>query len=144
MKQLLLAIPIHFLFFTIFAQNQKPLAITDSVRNAVLKNIYHALGSYYVYPDKASLMVAYLKEQDEKGSYRSFGNPNEFAARVARDLRLVYNDKHLRIEYNPSLEKDILKFLASKKERCYSSRLSPGPKPHVGLKTPQHRTLKDH
>src|SRR5262245_43625365 len=116
MRKASLVIIIFSLQFSLFAQNQKPPAVTDPVREAVLNNTCNALNSYYVYPDKAKLMADHLKQQGEKGSYDSLTDPNDLAARIVRDLRFVYNDKHLRVEYNPSLEKDILKFLSSKKD----------------------------
>jgi hypothetical protein len=56
-----------------------------------------------------------LKQQTQNNIFRSVTNPNQFANEIQKALRSVNEDNHLRIEYNPRLEKDIIKFLANKK-----------------------------
>lgn len=60
-------------------------------------------------------MSDYLKQQNQNGTFSSIIRPNDFANEIQKKLRSVNKDNHLRIEYNPQLEKDILKFLATKK-----------------------------
>jgi hypothetical protein len=115
MKQASLFIIVLFILnFSSFAQNQKPALLNDSVRKAVLNNLASTLNSSYVFPEKAKLIAGYLDEQNKKETYNSLSYPNDFARRIVGDIRFIQNDKHLRIEYNPQLENNILKFLSSK------------------------------
>lgn len=99
----------------LFAQNNQPPKIDSVVKNEVINNICNAINNYYVFPDKAKVMSDYLKQQNQNGTFSSIIRPNDFANEIQKKLRSVNEDNHLRIEYNPQLEKDILKFLATKK-----------------------------
>lgn len=99
----------------LFAQNKQPSQIDANTRKAVLQSICNAINSYYVFPDRAKSMADYIKKQSEAGRYDSLNNPSDFANQVVKDIRSVFNDRHLRVEYNPELEKDIIKFISSKR-----------------------------
>jgi hypothetical protein len=80
-----------------FGQNaQKGLASTatgdvvDSLGKVILEN--------YIFPDTAANMVRLIKRQLVTGKYNST-EPVDLAHRLTLDLRSIYNDKHLSVEY---------------------------------------------
>jgi|SRR5215204_467369 len=115
MKKIFFAIIFMLCGQLLFAQNKQPPQIDGNTRTAVLQSICNAINSYYVFPDRAKSMSDYIKNQSEAGKYDSLNNPSAFANEVVKDIRSVFNDKHLRIEYDPELEKDIIKFISSKR-----------------------------
>ena len=115
MKKIFFAIIFMLCGQLLFAQNKQPPQIDNYTRKAVLQSICNVINSYYVFPDRAKSMSDYIKKQSEAGKYDSLNNPSDFANEVVKDIRSVFNDKHLRIEYNPELEKDIIKFISSKR-----------------------------
>jgi C-terminal processing protease CtpA/Prc len=116
MKKIILFIIASGCSLYLFGQVPSPRQLDKTTRNIVLNSIGNAINSYYVFPDTAKLMWNYINRQNEKDEYDLLVNPNDFANKVVKDIRSVYDDAHLRIEYNPQLEADILKFLSSKKE----------------------------
>lgn len=110
-----LTVAVLFAAQFLIAQGQQKTVISDSTKKVVLLSVQNALNRYYVFPDKAASMSDFIKQQGDAGKYASFSSPNDFADAIVTDLRSVYSDKHLRIEYNPELENDIIKFNASKK-----------------------------
>jgi retinol-binding protein 3 len=99
----------------VFAQDKSAVQINSASKNSLITNLCTTLNRNYVYPEKAKSMTDFLKQQNAKGVYDSLKNENELANRITKDLRSIYTDKHLRIEHNPELEKEILEFLSSKK-----------------------------
>ncbi len=98
-----------------FAQNNEPPKIDSLAKIEVVNSICNSLINNYVFPDKAKVMTDFLKQQTQNNIFRSVTDPNQFANEIQKALRSVNEDNHLRIEYNPRLEKDIIKFLANKK-----------------------------
>lgn len=106
-----------FLGQFLFAQNNEsePPKMDNAVKTEVVNSICNSLTHYYVFPDKAKVMSDFLKQQHQSNIFSPVTNPNQLANEIQNTLRSVNNDSHLRIEYNPRLEKDILKFLKDKK-----------------------------
>lgn len=79
------------------------------IKNSI-KSINTAIKENYVYPDKAQLIANFLNSQYNSGKYDQLTSFNDFAANITANIRSVQNDTHLRIEYNPKLEQDIIRF----------------------------------
>ncbi|HEV7781319.1 MAG TPA: S41 family peptidase [Chitinophagaceae bacterium] len=105
-----------FSWNSITAQDHPAPKIDVLARNNVIENICEAFTKNYVFPDKAKLICTYIKEQNVEKQYDSLSDPNAFANQLFRDIRSLSNDKHIRIEYDPQLEKDILAYTSSQKE----------------------------
>lgn len=103
-----------FLLTGIAAFSQTKPQIDPAFRKNILRSTGDALNNYYVFPEKGKATSGYINEQYEKGRYDSLNDPKALAGQLTRDIRSVHNDNHIRIEYDPGLEKDILKFLSSK------------------------------
>src|SRR5436190_12464565 len=80
---------------------ERPQALTTAMRQAVVDSARHALLTYYVFPDTATSMAAYLDRRRNAGSFDTLASPNALAAAITRELRHAHNDVHLRIVYDP-------------------------------------------
>ena len=114
-QKTILTVLMFFVGQFLFAQNNQLPKIDSLVKTKVVTSICNLLTSNYVFPDKAKIMSDFLKQQNQRNTFSPITNPNQFANEIQKKLRSVNEDNHLRIEYNPQLEKDILKFLATKK-----------------------------
>lgn len=111
----ILTVLLFFVGQLLFAQNNQPPKIDSLVKTEVVNSICNSLTNNYVFPDKAKIMSDFLRQQNQNTTFSTITNPNQFANEIQKKLRSVNEDNHLRIEYNPQLEKDITKFLATKK-----------------------------
>lgn len=84
-----------------YAQRQPPLPLTRDVRRAAVDSVRQALLTYYVFPDTAISMAAYLEARRNAGAFDTLSNPNALAGAITRELRHAHNDPHLRIVYDP-------------------------------------------
>lgn len=96
-------------------------SLTSNTRGAVINQISKLVMAYYVYPEKANKLAEKLKFNQSIGKYDSLGDPRELAHQLTREIRELTQDKHIRIQYDKELEKDLLEFLASPKK---SNRIS--------------------
>lgn len=96
----------------LFAQ-QKNIQIDKTTIKQVIQSMDTVIQRNYVYPDKAVFIVKFLNEQHKKGKYTQLTDPGKFANKVTEDIRSIQDDKHVRIEYDPQLEKDIIRFNSS-------------------------------
>lgn len=84
-----------------YAQRQQPLPVSREVRRAVLDSVRQAMLTYYVFPDTATSMAAYLVGRRNAGAFDTVTNPNALAGAITRELRRAHNDPHLRVVYDP-------------------------------------------
>jgi len=75
-----------------------------------IQQISKAIRENYVYPDKAISITDFLNSQYKSGTYSQLNTYPEFADKITEDIRSVQDDRHLRVEYNPKLEADIIRF----------------------------------
>ena len=108
---------VAFIFFspTLFAQNQPLPKLSNKTKKDIIDSIRKALNNYYVFPEKAKIMAEYLEKQSQKNGYDTISDPNQFANAVLKDIRAIYNDKHLIIRFDPELEKRIINFISTQK-----------------------------
>ena len=88
--------------------------IDEPTRADVIERVQEGIRKYYVYPEKGEAIADELRKRHQAGAYNEITNPNELADRLTRDSREVWQDKHLRVEYNPKLERDILQFTSGR------------------------------
>ena len=115
-KNILISIIILVSGQILFAQ-QESGQIDQAIIQETIKSIDSVIQRNYVYPDKAILIVNFLNSQYKQGYYRDITNPADFANKITEDIRSIQNDKHLRIEYNPKLEQDIIQFSISEQQK---------------------------
>jgi hypothetical protein len=63
--------------------------------------VRQALLNYYVFPDTATAMAAYLDARTKAGAFDTLTNPNALANAITRELRRAHEDRHLRVVYDP-------------------------------------------
>lgn len=96
-------------------QDKQDLTLDSVNKKALLQKIYKVIADNYVFPDTGTAMINHLKKQAGIRKYDMIVKPNDFAAAVTRDIKAIYNDRHIRIIYDPKLQKDIVAFISSKK-----------------------------
>ena len=95
------------LFISIFlsnkanAQNGKD-ELTNEEQEITVDSIGNKLMATYVFPDVAKEMSALISENFKKGNYNAFISPRDFANQLTKDLISISNDKHIRVNYNPT------------------------------------------
>ncbi len=97
----LLQIFIVFLFIisanNLFAQEA---VITAKFRAETIDSVLTLLKEKYSYPEIALKMEAAIRERQKRGEYDGITDGNKLAEKLAADLRAVFDDKHLRINYS--------------------------------------------
>lgn len=88
--------------------------IDHETRANVIRRVEEAIREYYVYPDKAERIGNDLRRRREDGAYDEIVDANKLADRLTQDSRELSNDRHLRIEFNPKLERDVLQFTSGR------------------------------
>ena len=88
------------------AESQIPL--TKLVKKEVVDSLSKSLIKNYIFPDTARRMGNKIQENLAKGLYDTISNPRDFARKLTKDLRSVYNDLHLSMNFNPSAEKNLM------------------------------------
>ncbi|OJX52468.1 MAG: hypothetical protein BGO88_04125 [Flavobacterium sp. 38-13] len=120
MKNLVLLITLIIFPSFLFAQKA---TISQKEKLQLLQNVTRLVSSYYVYPDKAKEITNYLKDVYTTAKYDSLNSPTQLENEITKDIFSISKDKHIRIEYNPGLENDILKFNASGKNAAKISHV---------------------
>ncbi|HTA62443.1 MAG TPA: S41 family peptidase [Bacteroidia bacterium] len=101
------------LFTTLFAkpcfvEAQNP---TESLNPKEIKllvdSLSNALNRWYIYPDKAALMVNSIKKNYKNGAYNKIKSKPELAMQLHRDIQLVQKDGHLRVDYDAPFAKHL-------------------------------------
>ncbi|MES2275998.1 MAG: S41 family peptidase [Bacteroidota bacterium] len=88
------------------AESQIPL--TKLVKKEVVDSLSKSLIKNYIFPDTARRMGNKIRENLAKGLYDTISNPRDFARKLTKDLRSVYNDLHLSMNFNPNAEKNLM------------------------------------
>ena len=115
-KNILILISLLLTGQVLFAQ--QPSEQVDRVTiQKTIQSINTTIQQNYVYPDKALLIVDFLNDQYKSGKYNRLTSPKDFSDNVTTDIRSIQNDRHLRIEYNPKLEQDIIRFNNSQENK---------------------------
>ena len=83
-----------------FAQDS-PSELNKKEVNEFIQSLNQLLNENYVYPEHAKKMSALLTKNNKKGKYRKIKDVWQFSETIQNDLRSVFNDKHLSINYSP-------------------------------------------
>jgi len=78
--------------------------LTLAAKKIVIDNLSRLLLNNYIFADTAFKMANYIKLQLTTGKYDRTDKSADFAVRLTTDLRSVYNDKHLSVEYDANPE----------------------------------------
>ncbi len=83
-----------------FAQ-ETPQELSKNEVDEFIDSLTHLLNTNYVYPEQAKKMSALITKKHKQGKYRKIKDVFKFSETIQQDLRTVFNDKHLSINYNP-------------------------------------------
>lgn len=81
-----------------FAQVDKTI-VDENEKKIVIDSIVKMMEEKYVFPDIGKKMGDYVKSQFDKGEYKKYSVPQEFASKVTEDLQSISKDKHVGIRY---------------------------------------------
>ena len=98
------------LFVCMGALAQQSTQLSKEQIHQTIKQLGAALVTNYVFPQKAEYASVFLHSKIDSGSYDNIHDPNLLASTLFKQLQSVLNNKHFRIVYNPSLEKEILSY----------------------------------
>ena len=88
---------------TAHSQPAAPVRLDHSARTEIVNTLGRVLTEHYVFADTAKRMSALIRSQLNKGAYNTISDPVAFSDRLLADLRSVYPDGHLLVQYNPNL-----------------------------------------
>lgn len=73
----------------------------------LIDSIASAFNRIYIYPDKAEIIVNFLKKNLRNGFYDKLDNKVELANQLSKDIQQAHKDWHIRFGYSPKLAKDL-------------------------------------
>ena len=79
------------------------LKVDGATRGRVIDGAIASLKEFYVYPDIAAKMEEDLRARQKKGEYDAVTDAGEFAATLTRNLQEVSHDKHLNVNFVPTV-----------------------------------------
>jgi hypothetical protein len=83
--------------------NMQPIKI-----NELINSISDSLDKHYIFPDKAENISTYLHKQLKSNAYTKLINdPQKLEQQIAKDIRIVYSDPHLRIQFDPGFNAQV-------------------------------------
>jgi hypothetical protein len=66
-----------------------------------IDSLCSSMEKFYIFPETAKKCSEYLRQQLREGAYDSISDPETLAQAMTADLRLISEDKHIFIDYNP-------------------------------------------
>ncbi len=79
------------------------MKIGPATRARVIDGAVASLNEFYVYPETAKKMEEALRARQRKGEYDAVEDAEAFAELLTDHLQLVSHDKHLRVNFSPSV-----------------------------------------
>lgn len=94
-------------FYFALNANSQEKKITDKFKKATVFKIDSLFQENYVFPDKAKLIGTHLKNAYKEGKFKKYDLLDSFAVALTKEVRVINNDKHLRIrpKFIPANEK---------------------------------------
>ena len=85
----------------------QPEVISKSEKQVVVKAVGELLKDNYVYPDKGLALKKQIDSAMSNGEFTDIKDVQAFASALTTELRKVNNDRHIRVNYDPKLVKEI-------------------------------------
>jgi hypothetical protein len=82
---------------------EKTPTVGVSEQEQVIDSLACTLAAKYVFADVGKKLSDMLLENKNNGNYKDITNPEEFASALTRDMRVIANDGHLWVRYEPDL-----------------------------------------
>ena len=81
--------------------SQSPVRLDAAKRRAVIDTLAARLKRHYVDADTGAMIADRVRARLSAGAYDTITSPARFAEVLTTDLRLVNDDRHLNVTYNP-------------------------------------------
>ncbi|MCX6205190.1 MAG: S41 family peptidase [Bacteroidetes bacterium] len=76
--------------------------------NELINSISDSLNRHYIFPDKAENISTYLHKQLRINAYTNLlKDPQKLEKQIAKDIRSVYSDPHLRVQFDPGFNPQV-------------------------------------
>lgn len=75
--------------------------VEDKDIGGIVNSVGEVIKSKYVFPEVAEEIAALIMKKYEDGLYNGLTSKKELAKRLTKDIRLVNEDKHLTVIFNP-------------------------------------------
>jgi len=85
----------------------QPEMINKSEKQAVVNAVGDLLKDNYVYPDKGIALKKQIDTAMKNGDFAKVKDVQAFASALTAELRKVNNDRHIRVNFDPKLVKEI-------------------------------------
>lgn len=94
-------------FTTLLSANSQSKKVTEKFKKETILKIDSLLQKNYIFPEKAQLIGAHLKETYKEGKFKKYELLDSFAAALTKEVRFINNDQHLRVKprFVPTKEK---------------------------------------
>jgi hypothetical protein len=79
------------------------LKVDAVTRGRVIDGAVEKLNEFYIFPDIAKKMEESLRARQQRGAYDAVSDAETFARTLTDDLQEVSHDKHLRVNFVPSV-----------------------------------------
>jgi hypothetical protein len=89
------------LISTIINAQEQAIKKQSLHNDAVVNSLIKTLSNYYILSDKGEKMIKVLRRQMNAGVYALVVDPNELATKLEKDLKSIYEDRHLHIYFDP-------------------------------------------
>jgi hypothetical protein len=83
--------------FAVYAQKRE---ISEKFRAETIQTLLQLLKDKYAYPEIALKMEREINERRKRGEYDSLQDGDKLAEKITKDLRRVFDDKHLKLSYS--------------------------------------------
>ncbi|OXB23679.1 hypothetical protein B0A80_09430 [Flavobacterium tructae] len=78
--------------------NGQQKKITEKFKKETILKIDSLIQKEYIFPDQAKLIAAHLKKSYKENKFKKYDLLDSFAVALTKEIRLVNNDKHLRVK----------------------------------------------
>jgi hypothetical protein len=76
--------------------------------NELINSISDSLNKHYIFPDKAENISTHLNKQLKSNAYANLlKDPQKLEQQIAKDIRSVYSDQHLRVQFDPGFNAQV-------------------------------------
>jgi hypothetical protein len=74
-----------------------------AARTRTVESLIRVIGKWYVFPDVGEKINDHLRSRLQSGAYDAIDDGESLARVLTADVRAINDDRHLRVEYSPSV-----------------------------------------
>jgi hypothetical protein len=104
LKQFICLLGLILLPTVVFCQTD----LSQTEQRTIIDSLYSRLNGFYINKKQIPDIQKAIDKSFQKGEYKKFSKPTEFASKLSEDLVKATNDKHFSIAYDPQWISDKL------------------------------------